>query len=255
MFLKFLDKSASVKVKNLTEELLSELNKSGRSKPADIERCRQLIDAGADVNARDEGDRNQPLLMVAIRLYQKEVAGMLLERGASPNDGDDRGDTPLRYASCFRGDYDLALKLIDAGADVNVKNKHGRTALMEAVEHNQVNFVEKLLLKGADVNACDTIGVTSLMYAAAAGYLEITRFLLEKGADVEAVSKVGSTAADYARISKEFKTSNQASRFDDVMTLLEEERVGAVFQEAAKVGTSRARKIIRRKPPIPSQVM
>lgn len=81
--------------------------------------------------------------------------------------------------------YDLREKIlkevmaeVKAGADVNIKNEEGMTALMYAHDAEQTYFFIKA---GADVNATDNKGYTALMYAH--DTLQ-TKLLLKAGADV-----------------------------------------------------------------------
>jgi hypothetical protein len=56
-------------------------------------------------------------------------------------------------------------KLLEIGADVNLQDSSGRTALMYAAYNGYINRVNKLLEFGADVNIQDSFGHTALMYA------------------------------------------------------------------------------------------
>ncbi len=49
--------------------------------------------------------------------------------------------------------YDIASKLIEAGADVNMKQAGGFTALMGAAQNGNAQIVQLLLEHGADINA------------------------------------------------------------------------------------------------------
>jgi len=63
--------------------------------------------------------------------------------------------------------------------DVNVKAKqHGQTALMLAVSHGRLDMVNLLLEAGADINIKDDDGSTSLMCASEHGHAAIVRLLL-----------------------------------------------------------------------------
>ena len=46
--------------------------------------------------------------------------------------------------------------LLDAGADVNLKNKDGWTALMSAIDGGNVECIKCLVGRGADVNSVST---------------------------------------------------------------------------------------------------
>lgn len=64
---------------------------------------------------------------------------------------DDDGKTPLHQAIDL-GDEDLAVSLVDAGADVNLRDRWGNTPLWRAVYHAPGTgaIVDALLAHGAD---------------------------------------------------------------------------------------------------------
>ncbi len=59
--------------------------------------AKQLIDNGADINARDSNGLTP--LMWAVKMYNKEVAKMLIERGADQSLLDNFGKSALSYVS------------------------------------------------------------------------------------------------------------------------------------------------------------
>ncbi|HVU10872.1 MAG TPA: ankyrin repeat domain-containing protein [Phototrophicaceae bacterium] len=61
------------------------------------------------------------------------------------------------------------------------------TALMQAVQRNDVAAVRKLIAQGVNVNELEPNGDAPLVMSAYEGHTEITRLLLEAGADVTAV--------------------------------------------------------------------
>ena len=93
-----------------------------------------------------------------------------------------------------RGNLYRARGLLDDGANVDVAEWDGNTALVWAVEAGDISFVRMLLEAGAEVNVKDRNGHTPLMKAAAAGHAELVRSLLGAGAKVNAESKDGWTA-------------------------------------------------------------
>ena len=103
-----------------TEELL-EIN--GKTEP---EKVRQLIQDGADVNAKDE-DGGTPLMIAAYNNSNPEVLTTLLEAGADVNAKND-GWTPLMFAA-IKNTPEVLTALLEAGADAKAKNNHGGRAL------------------------------------------------------------------------------------------------------------------------------
>lgn len=122
----------------------------------------------------------------------------LLRRGADPNAEDEGGRTPLmKMVGANRlGDPVAVRILVDGGADINRKNRHGMTALMWAVwdmensAGTSIRNVETLLDCGADINARDGKNNSALTGAlrrvkllGAAEENRVVFFLAEHGAD------------------------------------------------------------------------
>ncbi|MEN9443484.1 MAG: hypothetical protein RIS47_374 [Bacteroidota bacterium] len=96
-------------------------------------------------------------------------------------------------------------KLLDLGADPNVLHAQDMTALMCAAKLSTdygrkaaVDNSEILIKSGANVNLANTAGETALMLASEAGNEDLVNLLIKSGADVNAVNKVGEAALNYA---------------------------------------------------------
>lgn len=64
-------------------------------------------------------------------------------------------------------------------SDINIRaRKHSQTALMLAVSHDNMDMVQMLLNAGADINIRDDDGSTALMCAAEHGRIEMVKLLL-----------------------------------------------------------------------------
>lgn len=95
-----------------------------------------LINAGADVNAKD--NRGETVLMKAVYdVSHKNIMKQLIEAGADVNAKDNEGETVLMKFSGLGGDYKLVNLLINVEADVNAKANNGTTALKEAFKYDE----------------------------------------------------------------------------------------------------------------------
>ncbi|HEV2426282.1 MAG TPA: ankyrin repeat domain-containing protein [Terriglobia bacterium] len=99
-----------------------------------------LVAGGADIHERDK-DGMTPLHW-AVLAHRAEAAQALIAAGADVNAVDRFGYTPLLYASTVDfGDAATATLLLGAGADPNVKDKSGKTALVQARDYPYLRSV------------------------------------------------------------------------------------------------------------------
>jgi ankyrin repeat protein len=112
---------------------------------------------------------------------------LLLDGGADPNLRNDAGASALMWAA---GDLEKVRLLVEHGADVNAKSDAGRTPLLIAAGRFGNAAVVKLLLDhGADASAKSPglFGEKSVLAeAAGTGDESVVRMLVEHGADVKA---------------------------------------------------------------------
>ncbi|MCL2320107.1 MAG: ankyrin repeat domain-containing protein [Treponema sp.] len=143
----------------VTGESLSQCAGEGRLQEVSL-----FLAAGFSPDTRNKA--GVPLLCMAARKGKREVIRFLFAAGAQVNlQADDRGTTAL-MESVMGKYYDLAMDLITAGADVNLKSKDGQTALVVAVGAGQEKIVEALLKAGADPDIPDSLGASARKYAA-----------------------------------------------------------------------------------------
>ncbi|MCK9549247.1 ankyrin repeat domain-containing protein [Aquamicrobium sp.] len=84
-----------------------------------------LLDHGADPNARD-GRLEDSVLSEAIMNRNHEAVKLLLKYRADPNAANRAGETPLHTAALIN-DYKDMLVLLEAGADLTLRDKAGHT--------------------------------------------------------------------------------------------------------------------------------
>ena len=165
-----------------------------------IDILRYLVENGADINACSD-DHCTPL-MIAIKMGHIDVATYLVEHGAKVDLKDDRGCTALHHAMYYyhHDRLEVCSCLIERGADVNgcYNNKspqNGRTPLMIASRYGQLDAMTFLIKQGANVNLQDKEGETALHYAVDGSDVscEVLSCLIENGANFDAFSNSGCT--------------------------------------------------------------
>ena len=137
-----------------------------------------------DVNTRGRDGRTP--LHAALRNGHSDVALALLEKGANPNAQDDGGEAPLHIASRL-GDTEAMEVLFNHQAELDAKNKKNENPLSLASSIGRMEAVELLLRRRPDlVKKQDALKRTALHVAAIRGQKPIAQLLLDKGADIDA---------------------------------------------------------------------
>lgn len=163
----------------------------------DVELVKECLDRGISLNGKDRFGWSP---------FERTLQGnfdswwsLMEASGFSKQERIDRMD------ECSRRRQEVMDLLLARGLNVDVRDEHGRTALIRAAGCNHVGVLEILLEKGADVNARDRDDNTALICAAGvppmtafcgepACNIEAMYFLLKHGADVNARNKNGATA-------------------------------------------------------------
>jgi ankyrin repeat protein len=163
-----------------------------------------LLSHGVDMNVKD--NQGYTALSHAIEAMYSDVEDALLNRpGLNPNVGGLKG-RPILLAYVWRDDKERTQKLLAQGADVNLQDADGDTALHGAAQNGNVEIITLLLDKGANPNAKNKLGGTPLMWAAVFGNDDAARLLLSRGANPSLKDNDGITALQWAIQNKREKT-------------------------------------------------
>ncbi|KAK5921499.1 hypothetical protein CgunFtcFv8_018859 [Champsocephalus gunnari] len=124
-------------------------------------------------------------LLKAVFQGKLRLTRLLLEGGAYINEGNDRGETPV-CAACLAAYEDplarqrMVRYLLEKGADPNIPDKGGRTALIHACAEQAGREVVSLLLEnGADPSLKDYSGSSALVHAINKGDRDTLQVLLD----------------------------------------------------------------------------
>ncbi len=153
-----------------------------------------LLAHGADVNVLDRGGLTP--LARAVQARKGEMVAMLLAHGAdcntvAPDRSVQRGRSPLHFA-VFRGSFEIAEMLVQAGADVNIRDKREGLTPLHMALRNQALF-DLMLDHGGQIDCRSQGGQTPLHMAADQGLADLTSYLLAKEATIDVQDNRGNT--------------------------------------------------------------
>lgn len=114
--------------KKFTEALISAVISN------DVKKTKELLESGADVNAKDPENGNTPLIEASTLNYTELVQYLTTVQGVDLNATNNKGNTALHEIVWTDLYYDTLKILVSAGADVNARNKKDETVLMHAIK-------------------------------------------------------------------------------------------------------------------------
>lgn len=163
-----------------------------------------------------KNEKNQNHLHILIENVSKydcstpDLVKILIDAGVPIDGVDNDGNTPLQ-CSLSKHSLRTISFISDKGADVNVKNKVGNTALhlAAAFPYERTGMVNFLLSNEAVVNARNNEGQTALHIACYRARTFTINLLVHKGADVTARTRSGATP-----LSIMFRFNNQYNFHD-----------------------------------------
>lgn len=146
-----------------------------------------LTQTGYSINRRYEEAKT--LLMHAAGTGQSHLVDYLIGAGANVNLQDESGNTALHYAS-LANQVAVALRLLQlADLQLNLRNNLGNTPLISAISSNSAGVVNILLTsvnkeRGLDINAANNERFSPIALAINANDLPLLNRLLQLRADV-----------------------------------------------------------------------
>ncbi|XP_062577762.1 ankyrin-1-like [Saccostrea cucullata] len=196
-------------------KILSLLNKYGCNMNATTEQCQRtplsyavrsrqlgvidyLIGLRLDVNVPFLIDNTSPMHEAIQLRYVDVVKKLLKAKTININQKNAKDESPLILAAKYHL-HEAFLALLEAGADCNIQDRKGNTALMMGVVRG-MEYVKPLIEKGAKVNIINHRDQSALSFALHLENTEMVSYLLENGADPDVMSSDGTPPIVFASI-------------------------------------------------------
>ena len=152
-----------------------------------------LLRSGDHVKLEDQSTCLE-MLWLACEGGNLQILRLILSKYPWVNTFAENGRSPLMFAS-ERGFCEMASLLLDMGAQVDLQNSNGMSALMFCSNQE----VAKLMLdSGAHVDLQDNAGRSALMFASKQGFFVVAKLCVDKGAQVDLQDNAGRSALAWA---------------------------------------------------------
>jgi len=156
---------------------------SGLNKEKIVQMINLLCRSGANPDARNQTGSLKSTALMSASEYKTEwriaYTKALVENGANVNLKDNDGNTALMLNI---DDIDTFKYLVENKADLNIKNNKGQTALILAAENEKTDVMAFLIERGANVNLRDNNGLTAASICYDKGQIDIYNYLKANGA-------------------------------------------------------------------------
>ena len=198
---------------NFVRKVLTNLNKAAKS--SDEKNITELVNFGQDINEKISMFSQAPIHKIIESKEEKkyEVLQKMLDMGADPNIKDSNGWSALHYA-CQFGDIESVKILIKANADIDSYSNNKRLPLHFAANMNYPDIVKFLLENKSNADYKDDQGCTPMHLAAKQGNTKCIEHLLAFGADLYATDFRGWNILHYAAFHGHKKTVRFIAKYD-----------------------------------------
>ncbi|MEZ0226621.1 MAG: ankyrin repeat domain-containing protein [Alphaproteobacteria bacterium] len=161
-------------------------------------------------------------LVFAVARGQAEKAAALLKEGANPDWCGSRYKKSLLQVAALHGHKDVVLTLLDAGANPNIQDTIGRTALFETLRNDALDIARLLLEAKADPNLRMKSGLSPAAWPVIRNHCGMIDQLLACGLDLTARDEEDRTLlfrAGLRNLSAMRKLLAAGAKIDDVNNL------------------------------------
>ncbi|OUM68514.1 hypothetical protein PIROE2DRAFT_3813 [Piromyces sp. E2] len=138
--------------------------------------------------------RHTSVLIPACRSMKKKTIDLLLKYEIDVNVRDNHNNTALIEAASHPFLYNYVKEFIHRKAELNVINEDGISALLNSCKESDNKIFKYLVNKGANIYITDLYGNNALMHACSYDDIYKIKFLLKKHINIDAQNNDGDTA-------------------------------------------------------------
>jgi ankyrin repeat protein len=154
----------------------------------DFNMIKYLVEHGHHIDINQKNHLGHNAFTYALKCNNLEIINYLIKRKFDIHEEDDYGNDMIMYSTCsFNPEY-FKNFIQDSGSgktEINKCNHNKETYLIMAAKMNNERVIDVILEKGADVNLQDSQGNTALHFAAYQGNVETLGKLINHQADLE----------------------------------------------------------------------
>jgi ankyrin repeat protein len=176
------------------------------SEKGDVDTVKSLLKNDVYIHAQDKDGKCA--LVAAAYKNHLEIVDLLIDAGADVNMKDNSLQSAYLIATseipASKTYTELLLKTLKAGADVYCTDSYNGTGLIRAADRGYVEIIEELLKTDIRINHINKLGWTALLEAIILGdggkrHTEVVRLLVDAGADVNLADNDGVTPLAHAK--------------------------------------------------------
>ncbi|XP_072165479.1 uncharacterized protein [Diadema setosum] len=158
-----------------------------------VEKINKMADKGLDPNFHEETTGETPLTVAVTMDRSEDVIKTLVNGGAHLDFRNRHGFTPV-HRTVQKGNIQALDILLDLGASPNSKDDRGHSPLYYSIIQDSEPHITELLLKDcAEVTQVDSQGWSIIHYACRYGRCRALKLLLLYGSNISLVNEAGNT--------------------------------------------------------------
>jgi ankyrin repeat protein len=192
-----------------------------------MEMVQIILEAGGDVNSKRDEGIGITTLQDAIRSFKckSPVIQLLLLKGADPNIAGPNNSLAINDAISKSGDKQESMKILELLIKHKANTKPDskfESPVIRTIVHQRSDMLAVMLKNGADPNTIGKDSKSALHYAVENRDIESVRLLKDGGAKVDVKNSEGQTPLDYAsaKAEKKYLDPNSKEKYQEIIKIL-----------------------------------